>query len=84
MPYKRDGALKYSDHQVQTPLAHVNLSCQSCHNCTESEILARVDEIRKRTKDPLGRAETVRIAGEAIDHARQGVAEVAPLRAGLR
>jgi nitrite reductase (cytochrome c-552) len=57
MPYKREGAMKYTDHQVQTPLAHVNLSCQTCHNYTETEILSRVDQIQKRTRDHLGRAE---------------------------
>ena len=57
MPYKREGAMKYSDHQVQTPMAHVNLSCQPCHNYTESEIQARVDTIQTRTKGLLDRAE---------------------------
>ncbi len=58
MPYKREGAMKYSDHQVQTPLAHVNLSCQTCHNYTESEIQARVDLIQARTRGLMERAET--------------------------
>jgi len=57
MPYKREGAMKYSDHQVQSPLAHVNLSCQTCHNYTETEILARVDAIQSRHKAMLDRAE---------------------------
>ncbi len=57
MPYKREGAMKFSDHQVQTPMAHVNQSCQTCHNYTESEIQARVDQIQKRTKGQLDRAE---------------------------
>lgn len=135
MPYKRDGAMKYSDHQVQTPLAHVNLSCQTCHSYPESEILARVDQIQTRTKAQLDRAEiavvelinaiheavaagatdeqlksaralhrraqwradfvnaensmgfhapaeTLRVLGESIDYARQGIAEVARLRLG--
>ncbi len=133
MPYKREGAMKYTDHQVQTPLAHVNLSCQPCHNYTETEILARVDSIQSRTKAQLDRAEvavvelimaikaakeagatdeqlkearelqrkaqwradfvnaensmgfhapgeTLRIIGESIDYARQGIADVARLR----
>jgi len=57
MPYKREGAMKFSDHQVQTPLAHVNQSCQTCHNYTETEILSRVDQIQKRTKSMLDRSE---------------------------
>ncbi len=135
MPYRREGAMKYTDHQVQTPMAHVNLSCQTCHNYTESEIQSRVDQIQARTKAMLDRAEialvelihaiasaeasgatdeqlkaarllqrkaqwrsdvmnaenslgfhapaeSLRIIGEAIDYARQGVTEVAKL--GIR
>jgi nitrite reductase (cytochrome c-552) len=135
MPYKRDDALKYTDHQVQSPLAHVNLSCQTCHNYTESEIQSRVDQIQARTKAMLDRAEialvelivaiknaqaagatdeqlaearklqrkaqwradimnaensmgfhapaeSLRILGESIDYARQGLTAVANLRLG--
>ena len=49
--------MKFTDHQVQTPMAHVNLSCQTCHNYTESEIKERVDIIQSRTKSQLDRAE---------------------------
>ena len=133
MPYKREGAMKYTDHQVQTPMAHVNLSCQTCHNYTETEIVSRVDTIQKRTKGQLDRAEnalveliaaikdakaggatddqlasarqlqrksqwradfmnaensmgfhapdeSLRILGESIDYARQGITEVAKLK----
>ena len=57
MPYKREGAMKYTDHQVQSPMAHVNLSCQGCHNYSETEIASRVDQIQARTKATLDRAE---------------------------
>lgn len=57
MPYKREGAMKFSDHQIKTPLADVARSCQTCHNYAESEILARVDVIQQRTKAQLDRAE---------------------------
>lgn len=133
MPYKREGAMKYTDHQVQTPMAHVNQSCQTCHNYTESEIKARVDIIQARTKGQLDRAEeavvelinaikdakaagatdeqlasarklqrqaqwradlinaensmgfhapgeALRILGESIDYARQGITQVAKLQ----
>ncbi len=132
MPYKREGAMKFTDHQVQTPMAHVNLSCQTCHNYTESEIQSRVDQIQDRTKAMQVRAEvavvelivaikqakeaggtdeqlqsarllqrkaqwradylnaensfgfhapaeSLRILGESIDYARQGITEVAKL-----
>jgi nitrite reductase (cytochrome c-552) len=31
MPYQRVGALKVSDHHVQSPLLNVNRACQTCH-----------------------------------------------------
>jgi nitrite reductase (cytochrome c-552) len=58
MPYKREGAMKFSDHQIKTPLADVARSCQTCHQYTETEILSRVDAIQSRTKAQLDRAET--------------------------
>lgn len=82
MPYKREGAMKFTDHQVQTPLAHVNLSCQPCHNYTESEILSRVDLIQKRTKSQLDRAEIAVVdLIEAIKSAKASGASDAELKA---
>jgi nitrite reductase (cytochrome c-552) len=77
MPYKREGAMKYTDHQVQTPLAHVNLSCQTCHNYTESEILERVDAIQSRHRTMLYRAEDaiVELIGAIKDAQAAGVTE---------
>lgn len=31
MPYTRDGAAKYSNHNVQSPLLNVNAACGQCH-----------------------------------------------------
>lgn len=133
MPYRREGAMKFTDHQIQSPMAHVNLSCQTCHSLPEAELVARVDEIQARTKAQLDRAEiavvelieaieaaktagatddqlaaaralhrkaqwradfmnaensmgfhapaeSLRILGESIDYARQGILEVERLR----
>jgi nitrite reductase (cytochrome c-552) len=49
MPYKREGALKISDHHVQSPLLNVNRACQTCHKGSEDELKARVDTIQTRT-----------------------------------
>jgi nitrite reductase (cytochrome c-552) len=49
MPYKREGALKISDHHVQSPLLNVNRACQTCHKWSEEELKARVDTIQTRT-----------------------------------
>jgi nitrite reductase (cytochrome c-552) len=49
MPYKREGALKISDHHVRSPLLNVNAACQTCHKWPEDELRARVVNIQERT-----------------------------------
>jgi nitrite reductase (cytochrome c-552) len=49
MPYKREGALKISDHHVQSPLLNINKACQTCHKWPEEELKARVETIQERT-----------------------------------
>jgi len=49
MPYKREGALKISDHHVRSPLLNINRACQTCHKWPEVELRARVETIQERT-----------------------------------
>jgi nitrite reductase (cytochrome c-552) len=49
MPYKREGALKISDHHVRSPLLNVNNACQTCHKWPEDELRSRVYAIQDRT-----------------------------------
>ena len=48
MPYKREGALKVSDHWVRSPLLMINRACQTCHHYPEQEIAKRVETIQDR------------------------------------
>jgi len=57
MPYKREGAIKISDHWIRSPLLNINNACQVCHHFPESEIKARVDIIQDRNHALLVRAE---------------------------
>jgi nitrite reductase (cytochrome c-552) len=57
MPYKREGAVKISDHQVRSPLLMINRACQTCHRYPEEEIKARAETIQARTKALMDRAE---------------------------
>lgn len=52
MPYKRDGAIKISDHHVRSPLLNISRACQICHRYPETEILARAEAIQDRTEAP--------------------------------
>src|SRR5512133_3074685 len=56
MPYKREGALKVSEHWVRSPLLMVNRSCQPCHPYPDEEIKNRVDAIQERHHTLLARA----------------------------
>jgi nitrite reductase (cytochrome c-552) len=49
MPYKREGAVKVSEHHIQSPLLMINQSCQVCHPYETTELKARVDTIQART-----------------------------------
>ncbi len=53
MPYKREGAVKVSDHQIGSPLkseAQINATCLTCHHDTEAEMKGRVETIQGRWK----------------------------------
>jgi nitrite reductase (cytochrome c-552) len=56
MPYKRDGAMKISDHWVRSPLLNIARACQACHPYPEAELQGRVDAIQSRTHALLNRA----------------------------
>jgi nitrite reductase (cytochrome c-552) len=49
MPYMREGALKISDHHVNSPMLKISRSCQTCHRWPEDELKARVETIQDRT-----------------------------------
>jgi nitrite reductase (cytochrome c-552) len=55
MPYMREGASKVSDHWVRSPLLNVQRACQTCHQASEGEMAARVDQIQQRNYDLLQR-----------------------------
>jgi nitrite reductase (cytochrome c-552) len=48
MPYKREGALKVSEHWVRSPLLMVNRSCQTCHPYSDQELRSRAEGIQDR------------------------------------
>jgi nitrite reductase (cytochrome c-552) len=56
MPYKREGAMKVSDHWVRSPLVNLSRACQACHPYSEDEIKSRVDAIQTRTHALLDRS----------------------------
>jgi nitrite reductase (cytochrome c-552) len=62
MPYKREGAQKFSDHWVRSPLLQPNRACASCHPYGDDEIKARVLAIQDRHFALLTRAGQANVA----------------------
>ena len=88
MPYRREGAIKISDHWVRSPLLNVANSCQICHHFPEDEIRDRVALIQDRHHELLSRSEDALVALiQAIGGAmKTGAtdAQLAPARAFQR
>ena len=57
MPYKREGAVKITDHWIRTPLVNLTNACGTCHRLPEEELRARVLTAQDRTFSLLKRAE---------------------------
>ena len=56
MPYEKQGAAKFTNHSVRSPMLNVSRACQTCHNVPEAELLDRVDTIQSRTRSQMDRA----------------------------
>jgi nitrite reductase (cytochrome c-552) len=58
MPYKREGAIKLSDHHVRSPMLNLARACQQCHNMPEEELANRILNIQDRTRALMDRSES--------------------------
>ncbi|HXX63393.1 MAG TPA: ammonia-forming cytochrome c nitrite reductase subunit c552 [Bacteroidota bacterium] len=85
MPYKRDGAVKVSDHHVRSPILNISRACQSCHPQSEEEIKARVEIIQDRTRALITRTEDALLAlYDEVKAAKRRGATDASLEAALK
>ena len=57
MPYRTEGAVKFTNHHIRSPLLDVSNSCAVCHRWGEDEIVARVEAIQDSTREARYRAE---------------------------
>jgi len=69
MPYVREGGVKYSDHQVQSPLDNIGNTCLNCHQGTEKEFRATVERKLER-KDELAAEATEVLAKAHLEAAK--------------
>ncbi len=63
MPYKSEGAIKYSDHHLVSPLLNIDRTCQTCHRDSKENLIKyvyeyqdKVLEIRDRVEKELAKA----------------------------
>lgn len=79
MPYKRDGAVKISDHHIRSPILNISRACQTCHPQPEDELKARVETIQDRTRALLTRSEAalVQLYDEIKNAKQRGVSDKA-------
>lgn len=54
MPYQKVGAMKLTNHHVQSPVLNINHSCQTCHKWPENELRERIEQIQDRTFEMRG------------------------------
>jgi nitrite reductase (cytochrome c-552) len=71
MPYQTEGAEKFSNHHLQSPLANISQSCNVCHRWGEDEVRQRVTSIQDKVREGRDRAEF------AIAHAHFDIAAAA-------
>lgn len=84
MPYKREGAVKVSDHWVRSPMLNISRACQVCHQYPEQEIQARVDAIQNRTNVLMQRSGKALVGMlDAIKNAQANGASEQDLAAAL-
>jgi nitrite reductase (cytochrome c-552) len=63
MPYVREGGVKYSSHNVGSPLEHMSNTCLNCHGSDEKTLrtiverkLARKNELSSKAMDVIAKA----------------------------
>lgn len=88
MPYIAEGGIKYTDHHIMSPLAHIDRTCQTCHR-EDAEVLKqnvyerqrKCNEIRNRAEKELA---TAHIEAQFALNKGASTAEMKPIQALLR
>ncbi len=66
MPYKSEGGIKYTDHNIGNPLDNMEYSCMNCHRTSEESLLSNINEKKKR-KDELHKKNMKQIAAAHLE-----------------
>lgn len=76
MPYKREGAVKITEHNIQTPYANLTASCKTCHPISEDKLKKRINFIQNRhayelrvcESSLLALIEDIKVGREKLSH----------------
>jgi nitrite reductase (cytochrome c-552) len=58
LPYKSEGGIKYSNHQISSPLRNISSTCQTCHRDSEENLRNYVYEYQDKAIEIRDRIET--------------------------
>ncbi|MDL2208327.1 ammonia-forming cytochrome c nitrite reductase [Parabacteroides sp. OttesenSCG-928-O15] len=58
MPYISEGGIKYSNHQIVSPLKNISSTCQTCHRDDEESLRSYVYEYQDKALEIRDRIET--------------------------
>lgn len=57
MPYIQEGGVKYTDHHIMSPLAHIDRTCQTCHRQDAETLRQNVYERQRKCLEIRNRVE---------------------------
>ncbi len=57
MPYMSEGGIKYSNHQIMSPLKNISATCQTCHRDSEENLQKYVYEYQDKALEIRDRVE---------------------------
>ena len=57
MPYIAEGGVKYTDHHIMSPLAHIDRTCQTCHRQDAETLRKNVYDRQKKVYDFAGKVD---------------------------
>jgi len=59
LPYKTEGAEKFTDHHIRSPLADIGGTCSVCHRWNEADADKMVRDIQDKVKEARDRGKTM-------------------------
>lgn len=57
MPYIQEGGVKYTDHHIMSPLAHIDRTCQTCHRQDAETLRKNVYERQEKVLEVRAKVE---------------------------